>query len=100
MVGLKVTLYSLLLLLFCFQYILNAVIVFWQWTSKSIRNKHSLHPTFTHGSTLGLYEILSGKPCMCNMVTDSVARCFFVESEKILSMLRSDPSVEDFLWQV
>ncbi|KAK4754515.1 hypothetical protein SAY87_002619 [Trapa incisa] len=70
-----------------------------RWTSKSIRNKHSLHPTFTHGSTLGLYEILSGKPCICNMVTDSVVLCFLIESEKILSALRSDPSIEDFLWQ-
>lgn len=73
---------------------------FWQWTSKSVRNKYSLHPTFTHGSTLGLYEVLCGKPCICNMVTDSVVLCFFIESEKILSVLKSDPSVEDFLWQV
>ncbi|KAF8037895.1 hypothetical protein BT93_B0666 [Corymbia citriodora subsp. variegata] len=71
----------------------------WQWSSKSIRNKHSLHPTFTYGSTLGLYEVLSGKPCICDMITDSVVLCFFLESEKILSVLRSDPSVEHFLWQ-
>ncbi|XP_010066529.2 sodium/hydrogen exchanger 8 isoform X1 [Eucalyptus grandis] len=70
-----------------------------KWSSKSIRNKHSLHPTFTYGSTLGLYEVLSGKPCICDMITDSVVLCFFLESEKILSVLRSDPSVEDFLWQ-
>ncbi|KAB1216544.1 Sodium/hydrogen exchanger 7 [Morella rubra] len=70
-----------------------------KWTSKSIKNKHLLHPTFTHGSTLGLYEVLSGKSFICDMITDSVALCFFVESEKILSVLRSDPSVEDFLWQ-
>ncbi|KAF8021108.1 hypothetical protein BT93_G1514 [Corymbia citriodora subsp. variegata] len=69
------------------------------WSSKSIRNKHSLHPTFTYGSTLGLYEVLSGKSCICDMVTDSVLLCFFLESEKILSVLRSDPSVEHFLWQ-
>ncbi|KAL9457070.1 hypothetical protein AB3S75_006164 [Citrus x aurantiifolia] len=70
-----------------------------KWTSKSIRNKHSLHPVFTHGSTLGLYEVLIGKPYMCDMVTDSVVFCFFIESDKILSILRSDPAVEDFLWQ-
>ncbi|KAF8021104.1 hypothetical protein BT93_G1510 [Corymbia citriodora subsp. variegata] len=70
-----------------------------KWSSKSIRNKHSLHPTFTYGSTLGLYEVLSGKPCICDMITDSVVLCFFLESEKILSVLRSDPSVEHFLWQ-
>ncbi|XP_059445682.1 sodium/hydrogen exchanger 8 isoform X1 [Corylus avellana] len=70
-----------------------------KWMSKSIKNKHSLHPTFTHGSTLGLYEVLSGKPNICDMITDSMALCFFVESEKILSVLRSDPSIEDFLWQ-
>ncbi|KAK8605306.1 hypothetical protein V6N13_102090 [Hibiscus sabdariffa] len=27
------------------------------WTSKSIRNKHSVHPTFTHGSTLGFAKV-------------------------------------------
>ncbi|KAK1553292.1 hypothetical protein Q3G72_032289 [Acer saccharum] len=71
-----------------------------KWTSKSIKNKHSLHPTFTHGSTLGLYEVLIGKPHLCDMVTDSVVLCFFIESEKILSVLgSSDPAIEDFLWQ-
>ncbi|OMO72604.1 hypothetical protein COLO4_27555 [Corchorus olitorius] len=70
-----------------------------KWTSKSIRNKHSLHPTFTHGSTLGLYEVLIGKPYICDMITDSVVLCFFIESDRILSLLRSDPAVEDFLWQ-
>ncbi|KAM5566575.1 sodium/hydrogen exchanger 8 [Rosa sericea] len=70
-----------------------------KWTSKSIKNKHSLHPTFTHGSTLGLYEVLTGKPYICDIITDSVVLCFFIENHKIHSMLRSDPSVEDFLWQ-
>ncbi|CAN6675331.1 unnamed protein product [Malus baccata var. baccata] len=70
-----------------------------KWTSKSIKNKHSLHPTFTHGSTLGLYEALTGKPYICDMITDSVVLCFCIETHKINSMLRSDPSVEDFLWQ-
>ncbi|KAL5554424.1 hypothetical protein UlMin_041825 [Ulmus minor] len=70
-----------------------------KWTSKSIKNKHSLHPTFAHGSTLGLYEVLTGKPYICDMITDSVALCFFIETDNILSALRSDPSVEDFLWQ-
>ncbi|KAB2624101.1 sodium/hydrogen exchanger 8 [Pyrus ussuriensis x Pyrus communis] len=70
-----------------------------KWTSKSIKNKHSLHPTFTHGSTLGLYEVLTGKPYICDMITDSVVLCFYIETHKINSMLRSDPSVEDFLWQ-
>ncbi|KAK8627629.1 hypothetical protein V6N13_135236 [Hibiscus sabdariffa] len=70
-----------------------------KWTSKSIRNKHSVHPTFTHGSTLGLYEVLVGKPYICDMITDSVVLCFFIESDRILSVLRSDPAVEDFLWR-
>ncbi|KAI4381489.1 hypothetical protein MLD38_007557 [Melastoma candidum] len=70
-----------------------------KWASTTIRSKHSLHPTFTHGSTLGLFEVLNGKPFICDMITDSVVVCCFVESEKILSILRSDPSVEDFLWQ-
>lgn len=74
--------------------------VIWQWTSEIKKNKHSLHPTFTHGSTLGLYEVLSGKPNICDMITDSVVLCFFIESEKILSVCSSDSSVEDFLWQV
>ncbi|KAB2604592.1 sodium/hydrogen exchanger 8 [Pyrus ussuriensis x Pyrus communis] len=69
-----------------------------KWTSKSIKNKHSLHPTFTHGSTLGLYEVLTGKPYICDMITDSVVLCFCIEIDKKHS-LRSDPSVEDFLWQ-
>lgn len=72
----------------------------WQWTSRSLRNKHSLHRTFTHGSTLGLYEVLNGKPYICDMIADSVVLCFFVDAEKILTLLRSDPAVEDFLWQV
>ncbi|KAB2090470.1 hypothetical protein ERO13_A03G113800v2 [Gossypium hirsutum] len=70
-----------------------------KWKSKSIRNKHSMHPTFTHGSTLGLYEVLVGKPYICDMVSDSMVLCFFIESDRILSMLRSDPALEDFLWQ-
>eukprot|EP00258_Populus_trichocarpa_P050533 XP_024466552.1 sodium/hydrogen exchanger 7 isoform X6 [Populus trichocarpa] len=70
-----------------------------KWTSKNIRSRHALHPTFTHGSTLGLYELLVGKRCMCDIITDSVVLCFFIESEKILSVLGSDPAVEDFLWQ-
>ncbi|XP_058184288.1 sodium/hydrogen exchanger 7 isoform X4 [Rhododendron vialii] len=76
--------------------ILNGVA---KWTSRSLRNKHSLHPTFTHGSTLGLYEVLNGKPYICDMIADSVVLCFFVDAEKILALLRSDPAVEDFLWQ-
>ena len=66
----------------------------------SISNKHSLHPTFTDGSTLGLYEVLIGKSYICDVITDSVVLCFFVVTEKIKSMLQSDPAVEDFLWQV
>ncbi|XP_038716122.1 sodium/hydrogen exchanger 8-like isoform X2 [Tripterygium wilfordii] len=70
-----------------------------KWTSKSIGNKHSVHPTFTHGSTLGLHEVLIGKPYVCDVITDSMVMCCFIESEKILSVLRSDPAIEDFLWQ-
>nr|AQN76675.1 Na+/H+ antiporter [Populus euphratica]AQN76688.1 Na+/H+ antiporter [Populus euphratica] len=70
-----------------------------KWTSKSVRSKHSLHPTFTHGSTLGLYELLVGKRCICDIITDSVVFCFFIESENMLSLLGSDPAIEDFLWQ-
>uniref|UniRef100_A0A2P2LR88 SOS1 n=1 Tax=Rhizophora mucronata TaxID=61149 RepID=A0A2P2LR88_RHIMU len=69
-----------------------------KWNSKSLRNRHSVNPTFTHGSTLGLYELLVRKPYMCDVVTDSVVLCFFIESDKIQSLL-SDPAVDDFLWQ-
>ncbi|RZC47698.1 hypothetical protein C5167_040630 [Papaver somniferum] len=70
-----------------------------KWGSKNFRNKHSLHPSFSHGSTLGLYEVLNGKPYICDLITDSVVHCFFVESDKILSLLRSDPAVEGILWK-
>lgn len=70
-----------------------------KWSSKSTRTKHFLHPTFTHGSTLGLYEVLAEKPYICDIVTNSVVLCFFIETEKVLSALRSDPAVEDFFWR-
>lgn len=71
-----------------------------KWASKRIRNKYSLHPTFAHGSTLGLYEVLIGKPYICDIITDSVVMGFFIEAEKILSVLgTTNHAVEDFLWQ-
>nr|BAX01505.1 salt overly sensitive [Bassia scoparia] len=70
-----------------------------KWESKMIRTKHSLHPTFTHGSTLGLYEVLIGKPYICDMITDSVVHCFFIEAEKIEQLRQSDPSIEHFFWK-
>ncbi|XP_055819135.1 sodium/hydrogen exchanger 8 isoform X1 [Solanum dulcamara] len=70
-----------------------------KWSSKSASNMHLLHPTFSHGSTLGLYEVLVGKPYICDIITDSVALCFSVDSERILTALRSDPAIEDFFWQ-
>nr|QOS02253.1 SOS1 [Karelinia caspia] len=71
-----------------------------KWASTKIRNKNSLHPTFVHGSTLGLYEVLSGKSYLCDIVADSVVLGFFIEAEKILSVLgTTDHAVEDFLWQ-
>ncbi|XP_017226139.1 sodium/hydrogen exchanger 7 isoform X3 [Daucus carota subsp. sativus] len=76
--------------------ILNGVVV---WASKSIRNKHSLHPTFTHGSSLGLYEVVNGRPYICDMITDSMVLCFFIKAEKVLALLSSDPAIEDFFWK-
>ncbi|KAL8520747.1 hypothetical protein ACS0TY_011334 [Phlomoides rotata] len=70
-----------------------------KWSSKDPSRKHSLHPTFTHGSTLGLYEILAEKPYLCEITTDSLVLCFYIEAEKISSVLRSDPAVEDFFWR-
>ncbi|KAJ6806539.1 sodium/hydrogen exchanger 8 [Iris pallida] len=70
-----------------------------KWASKSLSNRHSLHPIFSHGSTLGLYEVLVGKPYICDMITDTMVHCLFVETEKIKSLLLTDPAIEDFLWQ-
>ncbi|PHT60416.1 Sodium/hydrogen exchanger 7 [Capsicum baccatum] len=70
-----------------------------KWSSKSASNTHLLHPTFSHGSTLGLYEVLVGKPYICDIITDSVALCFSVDSERIFTAFRSDPAIEDFFWQ-
>ncbi|EPS63755.1 hypothetical protein M569_11027, partial [Genlisea aurea] len=71
-----------------------------KWSSKSI-SSHSrpLHPTFTHGSTLGLYEVLTAKPYICDVIADSVVICFFLETETVLSACKSDPALEDFFWQ-
>lgn len=71
-----------------------------QWTSQRLSRRHSLDPILSHGSTLGLYEVLIGKPYICDMITDSVVHCIFIEAEKIDELRQSDPSVEVFLWQV
>ncbi|KAF5763237.1 putative cation/H+ exchanger, rmlC-like jelly roll, cation/H+ exchanger, CPA1 family [Helianthus annuus] len=70
-----------------------------KWDSTKIKKRYSLHPTFAHGSTLGLYEVLTGKRYMCDIITDSVVLGFFIEAEKILSVLGTDDAVDDFLWQ-
>ncbi|KAG6396802.1 hypothetical protein SASPL_142959 [Salvia splendens] len=70
-----------------------------KWSTKDTSTKQFLHPTFTHGSTLGLYEVLAEKHYTCDIVANSVVMCFFIETEKILSVLRSDPAVEDFFWR-
>nr|TKV92145.1 hypothetical protein SEVIR_9G144600v2 [Setaria viridis] len=59
----------------------------------------SLDPVLLHGSTLGLYEVLTGKPYICDMIMDSVMHHFFIEAEKIELLRHSDPSAEAFLWQ-
>ncbi|KAK4484112.1 hypothetical protein RD792_011332 [Penstemon davidsonii] len=70
-----------------------------KWSSKNVSCKPTLHPTFTHGSTLGLYEVLAQKAYICDIITDSLVHCFFIETEKILSALGSNPEVEDFFWR-
>ncbi|CAN1218006.1 Sodium/hydrogen exchanger 7 [Linum perenne] len=67
--------------------------------TESLRSRYSDHATFIHGSTLGLYEVLVGRPYICNMIIDTTIHCLFVESEKILSAQTTSPAVEDFLWQ-
>ncbi|KAI4308480.1 hypothetical protein L6164_031554 [Bauhinia variegata] len=69
-----------------------------KWESTMIRNNHSLHSTFAHGSTLGLYESLTKRRYTCDVTTDSVVLCSFLEAHKI-SSLRTDSSVENLLWQ-
>ncbi|RDX89814.1 Sodium/hydrogen exchanger 7, partial [Mucuna pruriens] len=70
-----------------------------KWESKMTRTKNAFYPTFTHGSTLGLYEVLTGRSYVCDVVTDSVVFCIFLEADKIISCLKSDPSTEKFLWE-
>ncbi|KAI3717473.1 hypothetical protein L1987_69112 [Smallanthus sonchifolius] len=70
-----------------------------KWDSKKIKKRYSLHPTFAHGSTLGLYEVLSEKHYVCDIITDSVVLGFFIEAKKILAVLGTDHAVDDFLWQ-
>ncbi|KAK1387164.1 sodium/hydrogen exchanger 8 [Heracleum sosnowskyi] len=76
--------------------ILNGVV---EWESKSMRNKHSLHPTVMYGSSLGLYEVVTGRPYICDMITDSTVLCFFIEAEKIVALSSSDPAIDDFFWK-
>eukprot|EP00249_Psilotum_nudum_P020794 c27850_g1_i1 orf=499-4035(-) len=70
-----------------------------KWSNTTSACQHLLHPTFSHGSTLGLYEVLTGKPHLCDLVADSMVHCFFIEASKILAALRSTPHVEGFFWQ-
>ncbi|CAM0909401.1 unnamed protein product [Alopecurus aequalis] len=70
-----------------------------KWTSQRLSSMYSLDPILSHGSTLGLYEVLTGKSYICGMISDSLVRCFFIEAEKIDQLRRSDPSVEALLWQ-
>lgn len=71
-----------------------------QWSNEASNGHRLLHPTFSHGSTLGLYETLTGKPFLCNIVADSVVHCFFIDRAKILSITLIHPELENFLWQV
>lgn len=59
-----------------------------------------MHPVFSHGSTLGLFEVLARKPYICDVIADSVVQYFFIEAEKLQSLLEFGSAVEDFLWQV
>lgn len=71
-----------------------------QWSSKATSGQRLRQATFSHGSTLGLYETLTGKPYLCDIVTDSVVHSFFIERSRILLVQKEKPELEDFLWQV
>ncbi|XP_076900354.1 sodium/hydrogen exchanger 7-like [Bidens hawaiensis] len=64
-----------------------------------IKRNLSFNPTCEHGTTFGLYEVLTRKPYICDIITDSVVLCFFIEAEKILSLLGTDHAVADILWR-
>lgn len=81
--------------------VLKADICVWlQWSSVKYNDRHVLHPIFSYGSTLGLYEALTGKPCLCSMTADSVVHGFFISNEKLLPTLFEEPGLEEFFWQV
>ncbi|KAM0854258.1 hypothetical protein ACQ4PT_050536 [Festuca glaucescens] len=71
-----------------------------KWATQRLSSMYSLDPILSYGSTLGLYEVLTGKYYICDMITVSLVRCFFIEAEKVDQLRRSDPSVEALLWQV
>ncbi|KAH9309628.1 hypothetical protein KI387_037539, partial [Taxus chinensis] len=62
-------------------------------------DRHVPNPIFTCGSTLGLYEALTGKPHLCALSAESVVCCFFIERKKILSSIESAPETEDLFWK-
>eukprot|EP01018_Ginkgo_biloba_P018454 Gb_13802 [translate_table: standard] len=68
-------------------------------SSKHFADSHLLHPTFSCGSTLGLYEILTGKPCLCVLAAESAVHCFFIETTKVLSAIQMRTAMEDIFWQ-
>ncbi|XP_024361415.1 sodium/hydrogen exchanger 8 isoform X2 [Physcomitrium patens] len=70
-----------------------------KWSKKAVGGQRLRQPTFSFGSTLGLYEVLTGKPYLCDVVADSVVHCFFVERSRILFIQKERADLEDFLWQ-
>ncbi|KAG9443984.1 hypothetical protein H6P81_015324 [Aristolochia fimbriata] len=68
-----------------------------KWSCKSLNNKNS-SPQFLYGSTPGLYEVLSRKPYLCDLVTDSVVYGLFIKAETILTSLGSH-DIEQLLWK-
>lgn len=70
-----------------------------KWNNKATSGQRLSQPTFSHGSTLGLYETLTGKPYLCDIITDSVVHSFFIERSRILLVQKENPELEDFLWQ-
>ncbi|XP_031387662.1 sodium/hydrogen exchanger 7-like isoform X2 [Punica granatum] len=66
---------------------------------KNSNSSRSVMRTPAEELVLGLYEILSGKPCIYEISTDSFALCYVLEAKTLLPLLMHNPSLENLFWQ-